>query len=415
MPGRAARGEHDAEHPLRVERGHLGRGQVVGDQDSRARLRSAPRGRRIRAARGPSRRPPRARRRRGPRRYGSGSAVELGGHLLGGLEPGPGRAGAGVDPPVGVGQQVGVVEQQQVRLEDRGLRLRRPRGGSARGCARCRRGPAARGGRGSAGGPRPGRRATSESRSIRSRDRRTTRRADRPGRAQRRRAARPAAAPSPGAGAAEPVGARRRARRRGRRVGRLVEPAGGQRQHARRRPARRPGRWPAPRPGARAARPSVATRDRLAAGTHADPVVTLRSSTAASPGRTCRTSAAAGRACRPCGLATSNSPVTNSPGDRRPPLGPASGAGRHRAELGLLRGQRRPPPRPPPRPARPRRPPRPRPPPAPRPAAPGDSTHPLPQLRIEQVQRQLGGQHGAAQVHQHDHTGTVVDLAAPRP
>ena len=85
---------------------------------------------------------------------------------------------------------------------------------------------------------------------------------------------------------------------------------------------------------------SVATRDRLEAGTGPAPVVTLRSETLASSVRTSCTRRAAGRACRPCGLVTRNVP-TMAGGRRsvaRPgtPSGPAPTPAGH--EVGLLAG-----------------------------------------------------------------------------
>ena len=58
--------------------------------------------------------------------------------------------------------------------------------------------------------------------------------------------------------------------------------------------------------------PSVATLDRLAAGTQAEPVVLLRRATRASSMRTACTTRAAGRACSPCALVTTKAAVSVS-------------------------------------------------------------------------------------------------------
>ena len=143
--------------------------------------------------------------------------------------------------------------------------------------------------------------------------------------------------------------------------------------------------------------PSVATFDRLPACTHADPVVRLRMSTRASNARTACTTRAAGRACSPCGLATVKAPVSSSAGRRRVGCRPAA-----RARPGGTSCPRgRPPPPPPPRRGR----------------ATGGRGHrrddqpldqrgraehdPVPHVVVEQLQRELGREHGAAEVHQH--------------
>ncbi len=72
---------------------------------------------------------------------------------------------------------------------------------------------------------------------------------------------------------------------------------------------RLPSRPHVSRPRAHAARPSVATRLKLPAGTGPAPVVRLRSWTDASSARTSLTSRAAGRACNPCGLSTEKTPT----------------------------------------------------------------------------------------------------------
>ena len=242
--GRAAAGQHDAEHPLRVERRRLRPGSGRRRPGSRGSLRSG------RAARTEQLAGDRVAHRAdvggaGPQ-VRVGQRLELGGHLVGGLEPGPGRAGAGVDPPVGLGQQLGIVEQQQVRLEDRGLRRRRPRGGSGRGCGRCRRGrppgrprSADRASAGSPGDLGSRGRSGSSARTTGRADRQAGRGGERPaGRGvppRRRPAAGPASVPRRLAGRADPD---RPARR-----------TGGRRAPAdRRRPARRPVRSPARHP-----------------------------------------------------------------------------------------------------------------------------------------------------------------------
>src|SRR5262249_16054494 len=87
---------------------------------------------------------------------------------------------------------------------------------------------------------------------------------------------------------------------------------------------------------------SVATFDKLAAGTAPEPVLRLRSSTVASSARTSCTSRAAGRACSPCAFPTMNVPMSASPPRPRaatpvPSLAPG-GAGAAAAGVGETGG-----------------------------------------------------------------------------
>ena len=145
--------------------------------------------------------------------------------------------------------------------------------------------------------------------------------------------------------------------------------------------------------------PSVATFDRLPAGTHADPVVRLRMRTRASNARTACTTRAAGRACRPCGLATVKAPVSSpDAADADAGSGAACGSGAARWDVLPARApaasaatsSRS----------------------APAAAATAATTSPstsgsraehdpVPHVVVEQLQRELGREDGAAEVHQH--------------
>ena len=88
VPGRAARGQHQAADPVRVELGHLGRREVVGDEHALALDARAPG---LRRGRGPPAARPRVRRRRGP--AGRGRARRRARHSTADdrVEPGAGR------------------------------------------------------------------------------------------------------------------------------------------------------------------------------------------------------------------------------------------------------------------------------------------------------------------------------------
>ena len=236
--------------------------------------------------------------------------------------------------------------------------------------------------------------------------------ARRPVTVARRRPGRPDA--DAGRGRHRRAGLARRRRWRGCRTRRpLVEPAASRRRsHAPRRlRARRPG--PRPRgPGARRAWPPG---DRLAPDTQADAVVRVAQLDVRR--RACpqlRTSRAAGRACSPC------SPVDSDPAPSRRRLPeapcragrsgpgeswdclPASAAAASRGDLVPVGTRPRPRPRRRTRPST---------------SGAGHSSDPVAEVGVEQVQRELGRQHGAAEVHEHDDAVAAVgggDGAADR-
>ncbi len=130
MGGRAAAGEHDGDHPAGVERGGLRRRQVGGDEhgprghvgDQAAVGRAAP------GQVGLDLAPDRPDVVRASPLVGVGQGGQRTGHRLDGLAPGGAGALPGGDAGAGAIEQVGVVEQQQVRVEHRRLGLAGDRG-----------------------------------------------------------------------------------------------------------------------------------------------------------------------------------------------------------------------------------------------------------------------------------------------
>ena len=332
MRGGAAAGEHHGRPRGAVQRGGLGRGQVAGHEDAVGACRRG-----------------RARRQRAEHLVADGTDVggagpqvrvgqraQLGARRRRGGGPGASGRRAAVDAGRAAPSSVGVVEQQEVGVEDRRLRRRRRRAPSA---ARSRVDVAAHVGDGLDEPPplRAGRRpvgGTSTATGATASRCRSDRRCPE----------------TPAAGLPRRRGRRRRRAQRSTPSIGLVEAATGEaRTWSRAACACRPvaltwTTWP------RSA-PRVATRLRLAAGTGPVPVVRLRRVTAASSLRTSPTSRAAGRACSPCRFSTVNEAgELRRAGPRRPARRPPRGA-----RWADLPGERRGAPRPPPPGARHRR------------------------------------------------------------